>query len=92
MASNKLMQYFRDSFHELTKVTWPTRNRAINICILVVAFVFVAAVVFASIDYLFNLGMRQVIDYAATNNPAPIVDAVDASATATPITIPTPQQ
>lgn len=64
MASNTIVQYFADSFHELSKVTWPTRTRAINICILVVVFVFVAAAVFAGVDFLLNKGFGFLIEYS----------------------------
>lgn len=54
--ANKLAQYFKDSFDELAKVTWPTRNRAINICILVVGFVLVSTAIIAAVDYVFHQG------------------------------------
>ena len=66
MATNRITQYFVDSFHELGKVTWPTRNRAINICILVISFVFVAAVVFAGVDFLLHEGFTRLIEFAQT--------------------------
>ena len=54
--ANKLSQYFVDSWKELSKVTWPTRNRAINICILVLAFVGISTVAIAAVDYVFHQG------------------------------------
>jgi preprotein translocase SecE subunit len=57
MEKNFIVQYFHDSFQELGKVVWPTRNRAINICILVVSFVLVAAAAVAAIDFVFHTGM-----------------------------------
>lgn len=65
MAQNRLIQYFVDSFHELGKVTWPTRNRAVNICILVVVFVFISAAVFAGIDFIFNQGYQYLLSLRA---------------------------
>ncbi|PJC37321.1 preprotein translocase subunit SecE [Candidatus Peregrinibacteria bacterium CG_4_9_14_0_2_um_filter_53_11] len=74
MASNRLVQYVSESFHELKKVTWPTKIQAVNISILVVSFVLVAALFFAGIDYLFNLGYTKLIDLgpirAGTEAPA----------------------
>jgi len=59
-----LKQYFIDSWHELGKVTWPTKNRAINICVLVVSFVLVAAAVIAGIDFVFNKGYAYLLTLA----------------------------
>ncbi|PIQ77111.1 preprotein translocase subunit SecE [Candidatus Peregrinibacteria bacterium CG11_big_fil_rev_8_21_14_0_20_46_8] len=70
MAKNFLSQYFIDSWHELDKVTWPTRNRAINVCILVIVFVFISAAAIAGIDFVFNLGYRELLDLAA-QSPSP---------------------
>lgn len=65
MTKNFLLQYVLDSWHELDKVIWPTRARAINICILVVIFVFIAAAVIAGIDFLFHQGYRSLLELAA---------------------------
>ena len=54
--SNFVANYVTESFRELAKVTWPTRTRALNICILVVGFVAIAAAVIAGIDFLFHAG------------------------------------
>ena len=61
---NKITQYFTDSFHELGKVTWPTKNRAINICIVVVGFVVVAAAFITGVDFLFNKGYAYLLTLA----------------------------
>lgn len=42
--------YFRESIIELTKVTWPARQEAMNLTGIVVAFVVVTAVVFGLLD------------------------------------------
>lgn len=59
---NRLVQYFIDSAHEVRKVTWPTKIQAVNICILVVSFVFVAAILFAGVDFLFNKGYSYLLE------------------------------
>lgn len=53
---NAVIRYLKDSFAELSHVTWPTRNQAINLSILVVVFVFVSALLIAGLDYAFNQG------------------------------------
>lgn len=68
MAHNRFTQYFVDSFQELGKVTWPTKNRAVNICILVVIFVAISVGVIAGIDFLFNRGYAALRAFADSLN------------------------
>ncbi len=56
-----IKQYFLDSWQELGKVTWPTKSRAVNICILVVSFVLIAAAVIAGVDFVFNKGYTYLL-------------------------------
>lgn len=65
MALSKIKQYFADSFQELGKVTWPTKHRAVNICILVVSFVVISAAVIAAIDFIFHQGYAYLLALAA---------------------------
>lgn len=64
MSKNRIINYFVESLQELGKVTWPTRNRAINICILVIGFVLVAAAVIAGVDFIFNKGYGYLLTLA----------------------------
>ncbi|MEK9132592.1 MAG: preprotein translocase subunit SecE [Patescibacteria group bacterium] len=64
MTQNRIVQYVLDSFHELGKVVWPTKNRAINICVLVVSFVLISAFAVAGIDYLFHAGYAYLLTLA----------------------------
>jgi len=61
---NAIKQYFVESFAELGRVTWPTKNRAINICILVIVFVLLSAAVIAGVDFLFNNGYAYLLTFA----------------------------
>ncbi|MBI2638036.1 preprotein translocase subunit SecE [Candidatus Peregrinibacteria bacterium] len=65
MAFNKIKQYFLDSLQELGKVTWPTKHRAVNICILVVSFVVISAAVIAAVDFVLNRGYAYLLTLAA---------------------------
>ena len=56
-----IKNYFQESFQELRRVTWPTKNRAVNICILVVVFVLISATVVAAIDFVFNRGYSYLL-------------------------------
>lgn len=64
MHHNRLAQYFVESYHELGKVIWPTKNRAINICVLVVSFVLIAAAAVAGIDFVFHWGYSYLLTLA----------------------------
>ena len=46
--------YFVNSFRELTKITWPTKNQAITMSIVVVVFIFISAFFIAGGDFGFN--------------------------------------
>lgn len=58
---NFFKRYVRESWQELTHVTWPTKNQAVNICILVIVFVFISALFLAGADYLFNKGYAYLL-------------------------------
>lgn len=64
MSQNRLVKYFADSFYELGKVTWPTKTRAVNICILVISFVLIAAAVIAGVDFAFHKGYGYLLTLA----------------------------
>lgn len=68
---NKIKHYLSESFQELGHVTWPTKNRAINICILVVVFVLVATAFIAGVDFLFNQGYSYLLDFAQSTSLNP---------------------
>ncbi|MBI4235080.1 preprotein translocase subunit SecE [Candidatus Peregrinibacteria bacterium] len=53
-AVNAVSNYLRASFEELTRVTWPTKQQAVKISIIVLIFCLVAAVVLGAVDYLFG--------------------------------------
>lgn len=62
--AHRFVQYFADSFQELGRVTWPTKKRAISICILVVSFVVIAAAFIAGVDFLFHEGSNYLLTLA----------------------------
>ncbi len=47
--------FFKESYQELKKVTWPTKDHALNSAIITVAFIVTFSLVLAFIDYLINL-------------------------------------
>lgn len=61
-AANAVSNYLRASFEELTRVTWPTKQQAVKISIIVLIFCLVSAVLLGVIDYLFNEGYGYLVN------------------------------
>ena len=55
MKDNALVNYIKKSFEELTKVTWPTKNQAVRLTIIVLIFCVIVAFLLGAFDYLFSL-------------------------------------
>lgn len=58
---HKVTQYFRDSWAELKKVTWPTRKQAIKLTAAVLVFSVVFAAFIALLDALFSNLLQKLI-------------------------------
>ena len=50
---NFIVRYFKETRAELRKVTWPTRQEALNLTLIVVAFTIFMAALLGIIDYIF---------------------------------------
>lgn len=57
----KLINYFKESKAELTKVTWPTNEQAVLSTIMVIVISAVTAVFLGGVDYGLNEILNQVI-------------------------------
>ncbi|MFA4891582.1 MAG: preprotein translocase subunit SecE [Candidatus Gracilibacteria bacterium] len=62
--NNVITNYVRGCFYELTKVTWPTKNQAVRLTIIVLGFCLVFAVFLAGVDFFANEGYMKVLDWA----------------------------
>lgn len=62
MKNNVLVSYVKSSLEELTKVTWPTKNQAVRLTIIVLIFCIIIAVFLSVVDYLFNLGYDYLLN------------------------------
>jgi preprotein translocase subunit SecE len=51
---NRLQQYYRETIGELRKVTWPTRQEATNLTIVVLIVVAVMSAFLGLLDFLFG--------------------------------------
>lgn len=50
---NPIVKYFKETRAELRKVSWPTRQEALNLTLIVVAFTIFMAALLGIIDYIF---------------------------------------
>ncbi len=53
MSDNPVVRYLRETRAELSKVSWPTRQEASNLTIIVLATVVVSSMILGSFDYVF---------------------------------------
>lgn len=51
---NRIQRYFRETMGELRKVTWPTRQEATNLTIIVLIVISVMSAFLAVLDFIFN--------------------------------------
>ena len=51
---NPISNYIKGSWQELSKVTWPTKNQAVRLTIIVFVFVLLFALFLGVFDFLFN--------------------------------------
>jgi preprotein translocase SecE subunit len=56
-----LRSYLAESWAELQKVAWPTRNTVLNLTLIVVAVSIAVGVYIALLDQIFRLAVDQVI-------------------------------
>ena len=50
---NFIVRYFKETRAEIRKVSWPTRQEALNLTLIVVAFTIFMAALLGIIDYIF---------------------------------------
>jgi preprotein translocase subunit SecE len=50
---NVITRYFKETMAELKKVSWPTRQEALNLTLIVIGFTIFMAILLGLIDYIF---------------------------------------
>jgi len=63
--NNKITNYVRESFRELTKVTWPTKNQAVRLTIIVLSVCLVFAIALTVMDFAFGQGHNYLVKWSA---------------------------
>lgn len=73
-SKNGVSAYFQDSVSELQKVTWPTKNQAIRLTIIVIIFCFLFSIFIGALDFAFNFGYRQLLIFAQQVRPPAAIE------------------
>lgn len=65
MKGNIVTSYIKSSLEELTKVTWPTKNQAVKLTIIVLIFCILVALLLGALDYVFNIFYNYLLNLSA---------------------------
>jgi preprotein translocase subunit SecE len=57
----KVLNYFKESWQELSKVVWPTRKQVIEITIAVLIISAVVSVFLGFFDFVLNKGLEYLV-------------------------------
>lgn len=58
---DKITAYFKASYAELHKVSWPTKTQTTNYSLVVIGLSVGMAIFFGALDYVLNLGLDAII-------------------------------
>ncbi len=53
-GDNRIVRYFRETWFELRRVSWPTRSEAANLTLIVIAVTSFLAIILGLMDWLFS--------------------------------------
>jgi preprotein translocase subunit SecE len=62
---NALAIYLRETRGELRKVTWPTREEAQRLTLIVLGVTILMAIFLGSLDFLFSTGVKSLVEFMA---------------------------
>lgn len=57
----KIINYFKSSYAEMKKISWPTKKQTINYSLLVIIMSAGFALFFTLLDYIFSNGFETLI-------------------------------
>jgi preprotein translocase subunit SecE len=55
VQDNAIIRYFRETYYELRKVSWPTRREAVNLTVIVILVTTFLAIVLGFIDWIYSM-------------------------------------
>lgn len=56
LRDNAITGYFRETWYELKKVSWPTRSEGLNLTLMVIVVTTFLSIVLSLMDYVFEKG------------------------------------
>lgn len=59
--ANRISSYFRESYHELKKVAWPTRKEVYQNTLTVIVISLVVAIFLGLLDFVFTWGLENIL-------------------------------
>ena len=62
LTDNKAINFLQDAKNELKKVVWPSRKELIKDTLIVIGVCLAVAFFLGILDFVFSLGMEEVID------------------------------
>jgi preprotein translocase subunit SecE len=60
---NAVVRFYRETVGELRKVSWPTRQEAINLTSITLVVIVIMSAFFGSLDYIFNQLFALIFSY-----------------------------
>jgi preprotein translocase subunit SecE len=60
-SENRIVRYFRETWFELKKVSWPTRREALNLTGIVVVVTTFLSIVLALLDWLYSMAFGLIL-------------------------------
>lgn len=58
-----IKNYFIEAYQEISKVVWPSRDEIVRYTILVIIISLVLAAFLGAVDYIFKLGVEEIISF-----------------------------
>jgi preprotein translocase SecE subunit len=62
---NSILAFVQHSLVELRQVRWPTRQQAVRLSAVVIAFTLACTIVFGAVDFGLSELLKQIISFAA---------------------------
>lgn len=60
--ANPAVEYIQESVLELRRVTWPTKQQAFQLAIIVLSFCLISALLVGAVDWILNAGYAQLLE------------------------------
>lgn len=58
---SRIKEYFKESYYELKKVNWPTKNETVNLTLIVIGLSAALAAFLGFLDMIFSYILSQIV-------------------------------